>query len=113
MPMGRRRMPKLEDKKVQKEIKIIQSPNGSNTIYFHMNYRMSLDFVCKADQQNRGQKPRALAGILLNIEGVQDIFIERYKVRVDKTEAIEWTEILPHVEQAIKSSIESAGGNLE
>lgn len=94
------------------EVKIVRDPCGSDVLFFHVNSRLSMDWKNKPASV-RSEKTRKLLENLLAINGVQDVSVNRYKVRIEKSRAFDWEVIVAPVEKAIINAVNEAGGNLE
>jgi len=96
----------------KKSVKIVQSPCGDHAIYFHTDVRLSMGTVYTSTK-DVNEKTKALLTEIMGIHGVQEASIDRYKVRVERALAVEWTEISLRVEKAIQDAVASAGSKLE
>lgn len=90
------------------EVKIVRDPLGDDTIYFHCSRRLSQESVHDPNGSRGEKKSRALLKSILNIAGVQEARVDRYKVKVEKSKAFEWETLASSVEETIRRTIEEA-----
>ncbi|MBI2054921.1 MAG: NifU N-terminal domain-containing protein [Candidatus Sungbacteria bacterium] len=72
---------------------------GDYSMYFHVDVRLTKDFVCQPEQNELVKK-------LLEIHGVQEATVDRYKVRVERSKVVAWEAIIDKVEGAIREYAE-------
>jgi len=90
-------------------MKIVIDDCNDYTKYFHTDVLLSADFECV---------PGIATGIAKNlleavrkIHGIQTVSVDRYKVRIERTKAVAWDQIIPQVEQIIRSfDVRTIGG---
>jgi hypothetical protein len=73
--------------------------------YLHTNVLLSEGTVTQralelSEESARGVK---LLREIFNIHGVQDAWVDRYKIRVERTQVVEWESISREVEEAVKT----------
>lgn len=79
--------------------------------YLHTNVLLSQDTVMASalggsEQDKRGTD---LLRKVFNVEGVQEAWVDRYKLRVERTRVVEWDSICRGVEEAVKSYCQEKG----
>ena len=85
-------------------VKIVRNSSGDHTIYFHMDRKVSENYVSDFREESE-KEARDLLRKILGIQGVQEAYVWRYKVKVEKTLAMEWDSIIPKVEEAIRAAV--------
>ena len=90
-------------------MRIVTDPLGRNTMYFHTDIRFSLKQMTSDTELTPGVTCK-LIGALYELPGVQYVYVDRFKIRIEKSMAVEWKEI----QNQITALIEQAGkdGNI-
>jgi len=72
-----------------------------DTAWLHVNVQLSNETIVRSvgdDQQVLGAD---LHHLLLKIYGVQSVWLERYKLRIERTKVVTWSSICSQVESTI------------
>ena len=83
-------------------IKIVLSPEGDDTIFFHVSIQLAEGIV--GTRLRRDEPEPALVHDIMGINGVQHMYVDKYKVKVSRTLAVDWEDIVPRAVVAIRES---------
>jgi len=90
--------------KERESMKIIRDPFGSFKMFLHTSVLFSPDGAMSARSSDVPEMTKKLLKQILDVPGVQDIYVDRYKFCIERARAFEWDDILPTVEKLISET---------
>ena len=91
-------------------MKVVVDPSGDDAIYFHVDVRLSTDAIYRPESAKANERNKKLLVAIREVPGVQEASINRYKVLVQRSRAVEWSNISSAVEAAIRAAVEENEG---
>lgn len=69
--------------------------------WLHFNVQLSNELITRVSDNDQQLLGADLFRLLLKVYGVQSIYLDRYKLRVERTKVVEWRQICSNIETII------------